>query len=108
VSAVGDKLKETDRMKIYKSKRLCDHHFDPSDKMSVDRIKPSAIPSVNLHRKYNLILTFIWCKEITMVNSYPNSLENIRVASLLFSTSNTGKGSTCIEMFRMPNIYLAV
>ncbi|KAI8440821.1 hypothetical protein MSG28_009133 [Choristoneura fumiferana] len=49
MSVVGDKLQETDQIKIYKSKRLCDHHFDPNDKISIDRIKPSAIPSVNLH-----------------------------------------------------------
>lgn len=51
VSVVGDKLKEKDIMKIYKSKRVCDHHFHSLDKMSKDRIKPSAIPSVNLRRK---------------------------------------------------------
>lgn len=51
VSAVGDKLKEKDKTKIFKNKRICDHHFDPAQKTTCSRLIWSAIPTVNLKCK---------------------------------------------------------
>ncbi|KAI8425763.1 hypothetical protein MSG28_011546 [Choristoneura fumiferana] len=47
---VGDKLRQTDHMKIYKYKRICDNHFDPTQKTSCSRLIRSAIPNTNLKR----------------------------------------------------------
>ncbi|XP_063542783.1 uncharacterized protein LOC134751369 isoform X2 [Cydia strobilella] len=59
VSVIGEKLKYSDCIKIYKNKRVCDQHFHPKHKMSGRRLKMSAIPSVNLHRIRQNSSTFV-------------------------------------------------
>lgn len=51
IAAVSGTLVETDWKKIYKNKRICDHHFDPKFKITGRRLVSSAIPTVNLNRK---------------------------------------------------------
>ncbi|XP_063389624.1 uncharacterized protein LOC134675346 [Cydia fagiglandana] len=47
LSIVGDRLKETDPLKIYKNKKICDHHFTPDQKVACHRLINKAVPSVN-------------------------------------------------------------
>lgn len=49
VSIVGDKLKENDPWRIYKNKKVCDHHFTLDQKVACHRLIVNAVPSVNLN-----------------------------------------------------------
>ncbi|KAI8432595.1 hypothetical protein MSG28_013582 [Choristoneura fumiferana] len=59
VSAAGDYLKEKDPKKVFKNKRICDHHFNPTTKTTGGRLIWSAIPTINLHRVQQSIATVV-------------------------------------------------
>ncbi|RVE48224.1 hypothetical protein evm_007081 [Chilo suppressalis] len=46
VSAVRENLSEHNPEKIYKNKRICDHHFDPKFKTTGGRLIWSAVPTI--------------------------------------------------------------
>ncbi|KAJ8708161.1 hypothetical protein PYW08_010527 [Mythimna loreyi] len=48
LATVGDRMVEKDPLKIYNSKRVCDYHFKPGQKVTGHRLINLAVPTLHL------------------------------------------------------------
>ncbi|XP_048002411.1 uncharacterized protein LOC125238954 [Leguminivora glycinivorella] len=79
-SIVGHKVKETDPLKIYKNKKICDYHFTPEQKVACHRLIYKAVPSVNFEG------VFISPSSINIEHNY--CLPNIGIKENLLQQNN--------------------